>query len=165
MLFLLGGLMPARLLAEEYLSQDAFLSQTFTAPVPEASRLWLNKDQKAEIKTILGHDYHALRIRYWKRDQRTAWILEEIGKEQPITIGVSIQANKIERVDVLAFRESRGWEIRHDFFTDQFKNATLLSSRELDRDIDGITGATLSVRAVTKVARLALYLNSLAQSP
>lgn len=157
----LGGLLPTPLLAEEYMSQDAFLVEAFTASAPEASRLWLSKDQKAEIKKLLGHEYNGLRVRYWKRDQRTAWILEEVGKEQPITIGVSVVAGRIERVHVLAFRESRGWEVRHGFFTDQFKNAALLPSRELDRTIDGITGATLSVRAVKKVARLALYLDSL----
>ncbi|MCP4949490.1 MAG: FMN-binding protein [Aestuariibacter sp.] len=38
---------------------------------------------------------------------------------------------------------------------------SVLNSRfKLDRQIDGITGATLSVRAVTRLARMALYLHS-----
>ncbi|MEO1898962.1 MAG: FMN-binding protein, partial [Methylococcales bacterium] len=62
---------------------------------------------------------------------------------------------------VLAFRESRGWEVKHDFFTDQFKQNTLDSHLKLTQAIDGISGATLSVRALTKTARLALFFDSL----
>ena len=37
--------------------------------------------------------------------------------------------------------------------------AGLKPGDELDRTIDGISGATLSTRALTKLARLALYLH------
>ena len=70
-----------------------------------------------------------------------------------------INNGRIERVRVLIFRESRGWEIRHAFFTDQFDNASLYKDTQLDRHIDNISGATLSVRAVTKLARVALLLD------
>ena len=99
-------------------------------------------------------------MRYWQSGDRSVWILNEIGKEQPITFGVVIQAGKIERVKVLAFRESRGGEIRHPAFTQQFKDATLVG-KALDRHIDGVSGATLSVWAMTAVTRLALYLETL----
>jgi hypothetical protein len=98
-------------------------------------------------------------VRYWARDERSAWILEEIGKEQPITVGLVINQGQLERIKVLEFRESRGWEVRHSFFTDQFRDARLTNDRNLDRDIDGISGATLSVRAMKKLAALALYLD------
>jgi hypothetical protein len=103
--------------------------------------------------------YPGLRIRYWSRDKRSAWILDEIGKEKPITVGLVVNDRGLERVRVLAFRESRGWEVRHPFFTDQFKGIGLTAGRRLDRDIDGISGATLSVRALEKLARLALCLH------
>jgi len=101
-----------------------------------------------------------LRVRYWYKGERSAWILEEIGKEEPITAGIVIDKGKIERVEVLIFRESRGWEVRHDFFTEQFEGAKLRKDGELNRAIDNITGATLSVRALTKLARLALYFHN-----
>jgi hypothetical protein len=86
--------------------------------------------------------------------------MEEIGKESPITVGIHIKQQAIVKTKVLVYRESRGDEVRHDFFTDQFKMARLTSERQLDRHIDGITGATLSVRALTKLSRIALYLDS-----
>lgn len=58
------------------------------------------------------------------------------------------------------FRESRGFEVRYPFFTDQFRGARLREGLDLDREIDGISGATLSVRALTKLARLALLLRA-----
>ena len=53
----------------------------------------------------------------------------------------------------------RGWEVRHSFFTDQFDDASLVKDARLDRTIDNISGATLSVRAVTRLARVALLLD------
>ncbi len=71
-----------------------------------------------------------------------------------------INEGRLEIIKVLVFRESRGEEIRHPFFTDQFKDARLDHKGNLDRTIDGISGATLSVRAMKKLARLALYLDA-----
>ncbi|RMD70411.1 MAG: FMN-binding protein, partial [Gammaproteobacteria bacterium] len=138
---------------------QAFLKETF-GEVPKPRLLWITKDLKKGIRDILGHDLGVLRLRYWQEGKRTAWILEEIGKEEPITVGIVVNGGRIERIKVLAFRESRGWEVRYPFFTDQFKGAGLDKDKALDRPIDGISGATLSVRALKKLARLALFLHS-----
>jgi len=142
-----------------YQEPDAFIAEVFANNPPKAEVIWPSKELKAQIKDILGHDYKGLRIRYWQQENRTAWILDEIGKDKPITTGFVINYGRIERVRVLIFRESRGWEVRHAFFTDQFDNASLKNGAELDRYIDNISGATLSVRAVTKLARVALLLD------
>ena len=146
-----------------YQEPDAFIAEVFADKPPKAAVIWPDTELKAQIKDILGHDYKGLRIRYWKQGKRTAWVLDEIGKDKPITTGFVINNGRIELVRVLIFRESRGWEIRHAFFTDQFDKASLNSDRQLDRTIDNISGATLSVRAVTKLARVALLLDQAAQ--
>ena len=143
-----------------YLEPEKFLSHTFGNDVPKAKKLWIKKDLKPEIKKIMGHDLGVIRIRYWDDGSKTAWILEEIGRDKPITVGLVIKDNKIEQVNVLIFRESRGWEVKYPFFTDQYKQVSLLANKELDKKIDGISGATLSVNALNKLARLALYLDS-----
>lgn len=140
---------------------DVYLEQVFTGDVPKARVIWLKGAIKDEVRHILGHDYPGLRIRYWKKDDRVAWILNEIGKERPITAGFVISMNRLEDATVLAFRESRGWEIRHDSFTRQFDGAGLdASTHRLDTDIDGISGATLSVSAMRRMATMALYLTT-----
>jgi len=159
-IILLLSLLSANLLAGGvYQEPDAFITEVFADNPPKAEVIWPDKELKAQIKDILGHDYKSLRIRYWKQENRTAWILDEIGKDKPITTGFVINNGRIERVRVLIFRESRGWEVRHAFFTDQFDKAALNNDMQLDRTIDNISGATLSVRAVTKLSRVALLLD------
>lgn len=146
-----------------YQTQESFLAEVFSNEIPKPQVIWPDNTLKKTIKNILGHSYKSLRIRYWKNKNRTAWILDEIGKEKPITTGIVVNNKKIELVRVLIFRESRGWEVRHSFFTEQFNEAALKGTEadkiELDKNIDNISGATLSVRAVTKLARLALLLD------
>ena len=153
--------------AEEDVFQtpEAFLHETFaTDPngVPAPSLLWLSKDIRSPIRDILGHDYPALRIRYWRAESvdgastRTAWILEEIGKVKPITAGLVVRDGALEEVKVLIYRESHGWEVKHPFFTNQFRGASLDQNGRLTQQIDGIAGATLSVDALTRLGRLAL---------
>jgi hypothetical protein len=146
--------------AEEYLGRDEFLDLAFGDAEPTMQTLWMTKDTKAAAIEAVGWIPLALRLRYWQEGERTAWILEDIGKDKPITLGITVAGQQIERVDVLAFRESRGWEIRYPFFTSQFSGLTLAEDGYLSEPIDGITGATLSVRAVERVARLALWLDA-----
>jgi len=141
-----------------YQTDEAFLAETFKEQTPKSQVVWLKGDLRKSVADILGHNYVGLRIRYWHKEGRKAWILEEIGKERPITFGIITTEDKVEKVKVLAFRESRGGEIRYPAFTQQFTDIKL-SDDKLDRNIDGISGATLSVRAMMAVVTLALYLD------
>jgi len=145
--------------AGRYIETDDYLRNVFPTEVPAAKTLWVAGDLRADVERILRHRFAALRVRYWADESRSAWILDEVGKELPITIGVSVAGGAIAGVQVLEFRESRGWEVRYPFFTDQFADARLGPKQNLDRRIDGITGATMSVNAVTRIARIALLLH------
>lgn len=137
-------------------SLDGFLTGSFAGKVPAPQMLWLTPELKARAAKVLDHPYGGMRVKYWREGNRSAWVIDEIGKERPITIGVVVANGRIEQVQVLAFRESRGGEVRYPFFTRQFANLGLRDGDRLDGHVDGITGATLSVWAVTKVSRLAL---------
>jgi len=160
LLLLLTTVYTGSLARGTYQEPDAFLAEAFSGNAPEPAVIWLTGERKDVVKLLLGHRYFSLRVRYWRRAQRSAWILEEIGKDLPITVGVVVNKGRLERIKVLVFRESRGEEIRHPFFTRQFLDAQLDADGDLDRHIDGISGATLSVRAMKKLARLALYLDA-----
>tara|TARA_B110000090_G_scaffold148259_1_gene162671 strand:+ start:325 stop:852 length:528 start_codon:yes stop_codon:yes gene_type:complete len=142
-----------------YQSPEQFIKSSI-GEIPKAKVLWLTKEDKKIIADILNHRFNRLRIRYWQQDNNTVWVLDEIGKEKPITIGVHIKNKQIAQLKVLVYRESRGDEVRHEFFTKQFNLAKLTHDNMLTSHIDGITGATLSVWALTKVARLSLWLNN-----
>ena len=145
--------------ASVYETQEEFLTRSFGDSTPDPGIVWLSGERKTRVQQILGHDYIALRLRYWCQDGRSAWVLNDIGKELPITVGVIIDSNYIENLRVLTYRENRGGEVATPAFTDQFSNASLQSNGTLDTGVDGITGATLSVRALTRLANLALFLH------
>lgn len=153
-------LLPAAALpASVYETQPEFLDRAFSGSPPEPAMLWLSGDRKTGVRQLLGHDYPALRLRYWCRDRRSAWVLEEIGKDLPITVGIIIDRGTIRDLRVLTYRESRGGEVATPAFTDQFIDASL-DDGKLSVSIDGISGATLSVQALTKLAAVALFLNT-----
>ncbi len=151
-----------------YMETNEFLEAAFPNTEPVTKTLWITAEQRAPVESILGHPFAPLRVRYWQQANKTAWILEEIGKERPITIGVAIEDSSVDLVRVLEFRETRGWEVRYPFFTDQFNGAArdddAPNGRSLNRQIDGITGATLSVGAVTRVVEVALFLSEQVRS-
>lgn len=142
-----------------YLEPAAFVARAFAGSAPQPKALWVDAGLKSELTDVLGHPPNSLRIRYWFDGGRSAWILDEIGKDRPITMGVVVANDAIETFEVLVFRESRGWEIKHAFFTAQFRDARLDDQRRLTPPVDGITGATLSVRAAQRVAAAALLLH------
>lgn len=142
-----------------YQTPDAFVEESFGGSAPAPSVIWLTGDVRQGYEDIMGGAPGQLRLRYWVHAGRSVWVLEAIGKERPITAGFIVTDSRIERAKVLVFRESRGGEVRYPFFTDQFRSASLGSDGELDRNIDGISGATLSVGAVERMARLALFLH------
>ncbi|MGB1541120.1 MAG: FMN-binding protein, partial [Cycloclasticus sp.] len=131
-----------------YQTPEAFLKHAFNGNIPPLSSVWLTKKKKQVITDILQHNPSFIRVKYWQNGSKTAWVLNEIGKEKPITVGVIIETGKIQQLKVLSFRESRGWEVKHAFFTRQFDNIGINDKQQLDKPIDGISGATLSVRAL-----------------
>ncbi len=147
--------------SKTYQTTPEFLSENFNSPTIKAQSLWLTPELKKQSSEILGRNIRGMRVRYYQEDEKTAWVLEEIGKEKPITVGILVSGNlenfHIQHVKVLAFRETRGWEVRYPSFTNQYKNVKITPDYKLDQYIDGITGATLSVRALNKIARLALF--------
>ncbi len=142
-----------------YQTEEDFLQEVFSGKVPDQKRLILKSKLRDPIEKILNHPYSGMRIKYWQNNNQTAWILEEIGKEYPITFGLVVSNGKIAKAKVLIFREIRGWEIKYPAFTRQFKGATF-DGEKLDRTIDGVSGATLSVWAMTKIAKIALILDA-----
>lgn len=142
-----------------YMEPETFVAEAFDGAPPEPRTVWLIDDLGEQATAILGHSPGQLRERYWLEDGRSVWILEEIGKERPITVGWIIEEQRIVGTEVLIYRESRGWEIRYPFFKQQFDGARLDNDKRLDREVDNIAGATLSVNAMQRMARLALLLH------
>ncbi|MFP6864401.1 MAG: FMN-binding protein [Roseibacillus sp.] len=141
-----------------YQKPSDFIRAACGGSLPPTQALDLTAVHQARIKRLLGHSYRPSRVRYWTSGKRMVVILEEIGKTQAITTGLVVSGGRIEQVKVLIYRESIGSEVRRTSFTNQFKGASLEGPGKLSKRINNIAGATLSVRAVTEMARVALYL-------
>jgi len=83
-----------------------------------------------------------------------AIIDHETGKMEPITFMTVISPQgSVRSVEILAYRESQGSEVHEPRFLKQYQNKTLSSPLRPGQDIQNISGATLSVRAVTAGVR------------
>lgn len=79
------------------------------------------------------------------------------GKDQPITFLVATDtADKLKDIDVLVYREPYGGEVAYEAWRRQFRGKAASDTLEVGRQIRSISGATISVNAVTVGVRRAL---------
>lgn len=138
---------------------DEFLEEAFPETEQQPQILWITPELRSDMKTVLNRDFPGIRVRYWGDGARNAWILEQIGKERLITAGFATEQGKLVMASVLEYRESRGGEVRYNSFLEQFLKVGLNEEQKLDAHIDGITGATYSVRSMKQMAAAALTLD------
>ncbi|MDE0853565.1 MAG: FMN-binding protein [Nevskia sp.] len=145
-----------------YETQDAFLAETFGAAVPAPRFLDLDGTAQSQINAALGHNYQQARLRYWKGNGKTAWVIEDKGKEgyQLTTAAFAVKGGAIDIARVLIYRESHGEEVAQAAFLNKFTGAHAVGGK-LDRSIDSISGATLSVLMMQRMAAAAIALDAL----
>jgi len=137
--------------------------------MPEGSKvrqetIKLTSVQKEQVEKLLGSGIREDAYTVWigeKDDEPAGYavILDVIGKERPITFMVAVSPEgKVSGLEVLVYRESRGSEIRSKRFMKQFVEKTIAAPLMLGRDVDSISGATLSSRSTAHAAKKALAL-------
>lgn len=139
----------------------------------------LDKSIRARLAQRLG--YTPARDRYTifvatTRGQIDGYAVvdDEQGLHQPITFATRLSPRgMVERVEIMVYREPRGDEVRDPRFRKQFQGKTSQDPLRLNRDIDAVSGATVSSaslavgvrRATILVEELALGLSTLASAP
>lgn len=63
---------------------------------------------------------------------------------------------KIERLEILEYEEARGRGVKRKGFLGQFEGKTMADPLKLGKDIDGVTGATISCRGLTEAVHTVL---------
>ena len=145
-----------------YLSPiDYIKKQTAQSSLAKSQTLALSKDQYKIARKIASKASFNTQIRYWKKDGKTIWILQALGKTKLITAGYTVKSAKINDLRVLIYRESHGYQVAKSKFEQQFKDIGITEKNRLDKSTTSIAGATLSVDSVRQMAALALYLDSL----
>ena len=73
-----------------------------------------------------------------------------LGKDQPITFLVAVDpTDRLKDVDILVYREPYGGEVAYEPWRRQFRGKSAGDSLRVGKEIRSISGATISVHAVT----------------
>ena len=159
-------------IATEYLSvagaQKAVFPQadTFTEVV-----LSLSAAQREEVARLAGPQppHRSLRVfRAMQGGELAGYVFvdEVIGREDFITYAAGIDAaGSLGALEVLAYRESHGGEIRSEAWRRQFAGRDGLGQLRIRADIKNIAGATLSCEHVTAGVRWLVALWQVALRP
>lgn len=144
---------------------ESFIAAAFDGTPPTPTVIWYDPVRRAAVAEILGHPPATARVRVWSAAGRTAVVLDEIAHTLPITAGFVVRDGCIEQAQVLVYRESRGGAVQRREWLSQFIGLGRRNDGALDGEVDGITGASLSVGAMTRMARLALFLAAASRPP
>ena len=88
-----------------------------------------------------------------------AVIDHQVGKTEPITYMTVISPEgTVQKVDVLVYRETHGSEVRHKRFLKQYHGKKSDNPIRVGQDIDNVSGATLSSRAMSIGVKRSLLL-------
>ncbi len=124
----------------------------------------LTPSEEQEIALALRYRLAKRRQRIWRAEtggklDGYAMVMDEIGKEQYITFIVGVTPEfRANRVALMVFRESRGWEVEDARFTNQFRGKRPGDRLVIGTDINGIAGATLSSQAFCRGVKKALVI-------
>ena len=138
-----------------------FLNKVFKNQIPKKERIIVKGENKKKIKTIMGNKYKKRMFSYWQNNNEQVWILNSIGKYKPITAAFITDNCKVKSSHVLVYREQHGYEIKYPAFLLQFKETEIDKALKLNTKIDNISGATLSVNSMKRMAKVALLLSKL----
>lgn len=85
-------------------------------------------------------------------------VVPQQGKEGPMTVGVCMDSSGlVSSVSVLTNEEERGKKALTQKFLNQFKAKGLGSSFQVGKDIDGVTGATVTSQAISEAVRKSVF--------
>ncbi|MCC3860384.1 FMN-binding protein [Pseudemcibacter aquimaris] len=144
-----------------YTKTSDYVKSFFNGETPKKATVWVIGDLRDNITEVLnGADSTPVRYRYWRDGGRTLWVLESVARTMPITAGVVVENGEILDISVLVYRENRGYEVQARNHRVQYVGAVLKDSNTLSNPINGISGSTLSVNSMKRMARIALLLHN-----
>jgi Na+-translocating ferredoxin:NAD+ oxidoreductase RnfG subunit len=160
-LVLVTALIPVPVVvAAEYLTVES--AQKAVYPDADAfTEVVVNQtaEQLQNLLSVAGPQPAHGRIRIWKATRDNGllgyfFVDEVIGRQNLITYAIGIDPDgSLRNLEVLAYRESHGGEIRSPGWRAQFDHRNSLDQVRFRTDIKNISGATLSSEHVTQGVR------------
>jgi Na+-translocating ferredoxin:NAD+ oxidoreductase RnfG subunit len=123
----------------------------------DAETKWVSQTLARRLDS---HQYPYLVVHKGNDTLGAIFILDVVGQSQPITFAVAVGPDgAVREMRVLVYREPQGEQIQEARFRRQFTGKRLKDPLTLGRDVDAITGATISSRAAAYAVRKALALS------
>jgi Na+-translocating ferredoxin:NAD+ oxidoreductase RnfG subunit len=131
--------------------------------------LELTPAELSELSRILGRKIEVRSYPYLevssndpKRLVGSIFLIDVIGQNLPITFAVGVKADgSLQDIQVMVYREPHGDEIHERRFRAQFAGKKLQDPLLVGKDIDAISGATISSNSAAYAARKGLALADL----
>jgi Na+-translocating ferredoxin:NAD+ oxidoreductase RnfG subunit len=102
---------------------------------------------------------------FWGPHKEAVIIDQVVGKHEFISYAVAIQPDgKIQGIEILDYKETYGNQVRRKDWRAQFIGKTAADPLRIDKDIQNISGATLSSVHVTNGVRRVLHTYEIIQS-
>jgi len=154
-LILLGGFLsggsPIRDATEKYI-----ISQFDVDVSINMHTLKLDTELKALVQNKVKQRFYRDELYYWtisNNDTTIAYALMDnvLGKSMPITFLVILNnGGSILATEIIKYREAYGGEVGNKNWLAQFTHFSDTSDFKLGKNIDGISGATISVNSLSK---------------
>ena len=109
--------------------------------------------------------YAYLEVRKDKEILGEIFVLDVIGQSRPITFAVGVGVDgRLRDIQVMVYREPQGEQIQEARFRRQFAGKKAEDPIAIGKDIDVISGASISSRSATYAAKKALLLAAIVQA-
>jgi hypothetical protein len=162
--FLREAEVPRALFGEGAASADRKLLQLSDAELAQLSRVL---ERKVELR---GYPY--LEVHGPVADPRAprpllgyVFLLDVLGQSLPISFAVAVKPEgTLQDIQVMVYREPHGDEVRERRFRAQFAGKKRGDPLVVGKDVDAITGATISSNSAAYAARKALTLAEFVRS-
>lgn len=145
--------------AEIYMSQDQAAQIIFPELKLKKKEILLTDEQVKKIESESGETVRNKNLILYQGPSKDLVFIDQVlGKHEFITIAVGISADsKVKAIEIIEYRETYGQQVRNPEWRKQFVGKNSDAALKLGKDIQNITGATLSSSHITAGVRRLLY--------
>ena len=141
-------------------ASEVFITSQFGDSVSiKMNTLHLNAELKSQVQNTAQQVFYRDELYYWtisKNDSTLAhaFLDNVLGKSMPITFLVLLNTEgEIISSEIIKYREAYGGEVGNKNWLSQFIHFSDTSDYSVGKEIDGISGATISVNSLSRGIR------------
>jgi Na+-translocating ferredoxin:NAD+ oxidoreductase RnfG subunit len=141
--------------AEVFMSDEGAARLMFPTLVMTSKTITLTDDQIQSIEKTSGQDVREKIVKVFSAKTGEVMFVDKVlGKHDFITYAIGLDKDhKVKQIEILEYRETYGHEVKRAEWRKQFYGKDKTNEIKLTKDIQNISGATLSCKHVTDGVR------------